>query len=63
MPSPAGETEARARLEALFSRFDRLTPDELARIGLHGLDQEARRDLMRAVEAAARASDRSGSGS
>jgi hypothetical protein len=58
-PEQSGEAEAHARLEALFALFDRLTPDELARIGLRGLDAEARRELMQAVEAAARTSDRS----
>jgi hypothetical protein len=52
------EVEARARLEALFAGFDRLTPDELARIGLERRDDEHRQEMLRVVAAAAKAADR-----
>lgn len=55
----AGEAGARARLEALFARIDRLTPDELARFGLRRDDDDERAELRRTVAAAARASGRS----
>jgi hypothetical protein len=48
-----GEDAARARLDALFETFDRLTPDELGRIGIGSWDEEARRDLLDAVAVAA----------
>jgi hypothetical protein len=48
-----GEAAARARLEALFSTFDRLTPDDLARVGLRRADDEELEELLDAVDAAA----------
>ena len=54
-----GETTARARLEALFTTFNRLTPDELGHIGLLRDDGPARSALLATVEAAARRADRS----
>jgi hypothetical protein len=54
-----GESAARARLEALFTTFDRLTPDELGHIGLTRTDRAERIALLRAVEGAARRADRS----
>ena len=56
---PAGEAAARARVDALFERFNRLTPAELAHIGLGREDPERHRARMEAVEAAAEASGRS----
>ncbi len=47
------EAAARARLEALFASFDRLTPDELGRIGLGDWDDERHEELLDAVDAAA----------
>jgi len=58
-PSAAGERVAvdeRAaldRLERLFATFDRLTPDELGRIGLGGTDEDERQALLAKVDAAA----------
>ena len=48
-----GEERARARLEALFEGFDRLTPDELARMGMRRDHGDARRSLLRVVAEAA----------
>jgi hypothetical protein len=48
-----GEVQARARLEALFEGFDRLTPDELARMGMRRDHGAARASLLRLVAAAA----------
>lgn len=56
--APAGELEARGRLETLFARFDRLTPFELERIGLRRRDDEAREALLHTVADAARSADR-----
>jgi hypothetical protein len=56
--APAGETEARARLQTLFAGFDRLTPFELERIGLRRRDDEAREALLHTVAEAARSADR-----
>jgi hypothetical protein len=56
---PDGENAARIRVDALFERFNNLTPTELAHIGLQRQDQEHHRDRMSAVEAAAEASGRS----
>jgi hypothetical protein len=56
---PEGEAEARARVDALFERFNRLTPTELGHIGLARVDGERRRARLDAVEAAARDSGRS----
>ncbi len=56
---PAGEAAARARVDALFERFNRLTPAELAHIGLQREDPERHRARMEAVEAAAEESGRS----
>lgn len=50
---PADEAAARERLEHLFEGFDRLTPDELGRIGLRPQDEEARERLLDAVDEAA----------
>jgi hypothetical protein len=55
---PEGEAAARARLDALFARFNTLTPDELGRIGLRRAEPAERARLSEAVEAAARATDR-----
>lgn len=57
-PRAAAEAEAHARLEALFAGFDRLTPDELAHIGLVRRDDGHRRVLEQHVEGAARSADR-----
>lgn len=54
-----GEAASRARLEALFATFNRLTPDELAHIGLRREDGPGRAALLETVHAAARAADRS----
>lgn len=56
---PAGEAAARARVDALFERFNDLTPTDLAHIGLVRQDDEQRRLQLEAVEQAARASGRS----
>jgi len=56
---PEGENAARVRVDALFERFNSLTPTELAHIGLQRQDQEHHRDRMEAVEAAAEAAGRS----
>jgi hypothetical protein len=55
---PDGEDVARSRVDALFERFNTLTPVELAHIGLLRDDTD-RRARLDAVEAAARASNRS----
>ncbi len=52
------EGRARARVDALFRRLDRLTPDELARIGLHRPPDEMREALLDAIDAAAAATGR-----
>ncbi len=52
------EAAARARVEGLFAAFDRLTPDELARIGLRRGDEADREALLSAVGSAAAATDR-----
>jgi hypothetical protein len=44
---------ARGRLDALFRTFDRLTPDELARIGYRLAPDDARDPLLDAVDEAA----------
>jgi hypothetical protein len=54
-----GEDAVRARLDVLFGSFDRLTPDELARVGLHRPEDAERQALLRQVGAAARVSGRS----
>ena len=56
---PEGENAARSRVDALFERFNYLTPSELARIGLEHQDPEHHRTRMDAVVAAAEASGRS----
>jgi hypothetical protein len=56
---PEGENAARIRVDALFERFNNLTPPELAHIGLERQDRAHHRDRMEAVEAAAEASGRS----
>lgn len=55
---PEGENAARARVDALFERFNSLTPTELAHIGLQGQDRDQHAARMEAVEAAAEASGR-----
>jgi hypothetical protein len=54
------EADARARLEKLFAAFDRLTPDELARIGYRPAPDEERDELLDAVDEAARLTGRVG---
>ena len=49
----AGELAARERLDALFRAFDRLTPDELARIGCRLAPDEEREPLLDAIDEAA----------
>ena len=49
----AGEREARKRVEELFHAFDRLTPDELARIGYRRASDEERDPLLDALDDAA----------
>jgi hypothetical protein len=49
----SAEAAARTRVEALFREFDRLTPDELGRIGLHRRDDRVAATLRNAVHAAA----------
>jgi hypothetical protein len=49
----AGERAARRRLDDLFRAFDRLTPDELARIGYRLPPDEVRDPLLDAVDEAA----------
>jgi hypothetical protein len=56
----AGELAARERLETLFRAFDRLTPDELARIGFRRAPDEERDGLRHAVDDAARRTGRVG---
>ena len=53
-----GEQRARARLEKLFEGLDRLTPDELARMGMRRDHGEARASLLRVVTEAAEKSGR-----
>ncbi len=48
-----GEDQARARLEALFEGFDRLTPDELARMGMRRDHGAARASLLQVCREAA----------
>ena len=48
-----GEVQARARLEALFEGFDRLTPDELSRMGMRRDHGQARASLLRVCAEAA----------
>jgi hypothetical protein len=54
-----GEAMARARVDALFARFNSLTPDELGHIGLRRTDPKHRAAQIEAVEDAARRSNRS----
>jgi hypothetical protein len=49
----ADDAAARERLEVLFVTFDRLTPDELGRIGLGQWEAEEHEDLLDAVDVAA----------
>lgn len=49
----SGDDAARARLDHLFEQFDRLTPDELGRIGLGGWDEAEHEALLAAVADAA----------
>ena len=53
-----GENDARARVDALFERFNDLTPADLAHIGLRRTDAEGRRSRLDMVEEAARAANR-----
>ena len=55
----AGEAGIRARVETLFAELDRLTPDEMARIGLERSDPVEHAELLRVVAVAARRSGRS----
>lgn len=48
-----GEGAARERVEALFRTFDRLTPDDLARIGYRAAPEAERAALRAAVDEAA----------
>lgn len=52
-PDPDGTLAAQARLQTLFRAFDRLTPDELARIGYRPAADEEREALLAAVDEAA----------
>ncbi len=52
------EEDARARVEALFAGFDRLTPDELARIGLRRAPDRELETLLQAIDDAAAATGR-----
>ena len=56
---PDGEAAARARVDALFERFNDLTPTDLAHIGLRRQGNEHRQVQLDYVEQAARASGRS----
>ncbi len=55
---PEGEATARARVAALFAKFNALTPDELGHIGLRRADPERRAARIAIVEDAARHADR-----
>ena len=55
----AGEAGVRARVETLFAELDRLTPDEMARIGLERSDPVEHAELLRVVAVAARRAGRS----
>ncbi len=55
---PDAIASARERLSRLFGSFDRLTPDELARIGYRPASDEEREDLLAAVDEAAARSGR-----
>lgn len=55
---PAGEAAARKRVDALFERFNDLTPTDLAHIGLRRQDDVQRQAQLEAVEKAARDSGR-----
>jgi hypothetical protein len=50
---PATDTAALERVERLFAEFDRLTPDELGRIGFLAADDDERERLLDAVDEAA----------
>lgn len=52
-PDPDATLAAQARLQALFRGVDRLTPDELARIGYRPAPDEEREALLAAVDEAA----------
>ena len=54
----ADERAARDRLDTLFAAINRLTPDELARIGFRAAPPHERQPLLDAVTAAAEASGR-----
>ena len=56
---PEGENAARVRVDALFERFNGVTPADLAHIGLQQQDEDRHRRRMEAVEAAAESSGRS----
>lgn len=59
-PSTAaeGEAAARARVDALFARFNDLTPTDLAHLDLQREEAERRRPQLDAIDEAARASGR-----
>ena len=57
--SGSGEAAARERLEDLFEQLDRLTPDELGRIGVDRMAPGERAGLLHEVASAARRSGRS----
>ena len=56
--SDEGDAGVRARLDRLFAGFDRLTPDELGRIGYRPASDEERGELLDAVDEAARRTGR-----
>jgi hypothetical protein len=51
--NPDADKAALERVERLFAEFDRLTPDELGRIGLLAADEDERERLLEAVDEAA----------
>ena len=55
-----GEAAARARLEALFARIDRLIPDDLAHVGMEVDRRAARGAARRTAEEAVRRADLAG---
>jgi hypothetical protein len=58
MTAASAEALVRARVEDLFAGFDRLTPDEMAHLGLRRGDASARHRAMAEVRAAAKRSGR-----
>jgi hypothetical protein len=59
-PPEDGAAAARLRLETLFAAIDRLTPDELARIGYQAPPEDERDDRLDAIDEAARRTGRVG---